>query len=178
MILLLLSLFFGFVNGATAPDKASRYSLPILRQEYLQASQDEKAAAYFYNKMADYNERHPVVIAYKGAAEAVMAKHSWSPYKKLKHIKSAADLFEEAVALDKTSTEIRFLRFIVEFYTPRYLNLSEHLQEDKRLIIEGLKRHPRSGLPSDLARTIKDFMLSKDHCTSAEKQVLRSIAVN
>ncbi|MBC5994599.1 hypothetical protein [Pontibacter cellulosilyticus] len=177
MITFLLCLLLGFFTTTPLADNTKTYSLTTLRQEYLAASKEEAAARRFFQKMADYDDRHPVKLAYKGGSEAVMAKYNWNPYAKLKHVKNAAALFEEAVAMDKTNPEIRFLRFTVEHYVPRYLNLSEHLQEDKRVIIEGLRTHPKSGVSTEVMRSIKDFMLTKDHCTPEEKEVLRSIAI-
>ena len=177
MITFLFCLLLGFFTIAPPADNTKAYTLATLRQEYLQASKDEVAARRFFKKMAEYDDKHPVKLAYKGGSEAVMAKYNWNPYTKLKHVKNAAVLFEEAVALDRTNPEIRFLRFTVEHYVPRYLNLSEHLQEDKQVIIEGLQKHPKSGVSTDMMRSIKDFMLTKDHCTEEEKEVLRNIVI-
>lgn len=173
-LFLLLGLFFNDVPA----DNTRNYTLSELRNAYLQASKDEEAARRFYKKMAAFNEKHPVKLAYKASSEAVMAKYNWNPYTKLKHVKTAAAIFEEAVALDRSNPEVRFLRFTVEHYIPRYLNLSEHLDEDKKLIIEGLRNHPKSGMSTEMAQTIKDFMLTKDHCSEAEKQQIKSIVIN
>ncbi|AKD05270.1 hypothetical protein POKO110462_14555 [Pontibacter korlensis] len=171
---LILLLFVGQV--ALAGNEAS-YSLPKLRTEYLQASKSKDAAERFNKKMGDYGERDPVVLAYKAASEAVMAKYVWNPYSKLKQIRTAAAIFEEAVKLDHDHPEIRFLRFTVEHYVPRYLNLSQHIEEDKRVMISSLKAHPDSGISTELARTMRDFLLTKDHCTEAEKKEIRNIKI-
>jgi len=154
------------------------YNLPVLRKTYLEASKEEDASKAFYKLMSAYKKQHPVVLAYKGASEATMAKHIWNPYLKLQHVKSALDQFEEAVALDNKNAEIRFLRFTVEHYIPRYLNLSEHLEEDKRIVIDALKQFPESGLSKDLAQTMHRFLLSKDHLTEEEKAELQQIEIN
>ncbi|TPE42861.1 hypothetical protein [Pontibacter mangrovi] len=161
---------------ALAGNKTS-YTLSELRTEYLQASLDKDAAELFNKKMAAYREKDPVVLAYKAVSEAVMAKYLWNPYSKLKQLRTAAAIFDEAVALDKDHPEIRFLRFTVEHYVPRYLNLSGHLAEDKQVMIDSLKQHPASGISTELARTIRDFLLKKDHCTEAEKEEIRTIRI-
>ncbi|GAB3204475.1 hypothetical protein ABID22_002565 [Pontibacter aydingkolensis] len=178
MITLSLFILLGLFIDNLPAENTRNYTLKELRNEYLQASKDEEAARRFHKKMAAFNEKQPVKLAYKASSEAVMAKYGWNPYNKLKHVKTAAAIFEEAVAMDRSHPEIRFLRFTVEHYIPRYLNLSEHIKEDKKLIIEGLKKHPKSGLSTEMAQTIKDFMLSKDHCTEAEKQEIKSIMIN
>ncbi|MDX5422534.1 MAG: hypothetical protein LPK14_09800 [Hymenobacteraceae bacterium] len=148
-----------------------------LREEYVEASRSEEAGKTFYKKMSAYKGKDPVVLAYKGASEAVMAKYVWNPYSKMKHLKAGAGFFEEAVALDAAHPEIRFLRFTVEHYVPRYLNMSQNVEEDKKVIISSLQSHPKSGLSAELARTMRDFLLQKDHCTEEEKKTLRSIRI-
>lgn len=173
---LLLVLFT--LTATITPINENKYKLPELRKNYLEASKDEKTSKEFYKLMNAYDEKHPTVLAYKGAAEATMAKHVWNPYTKLKHVQSALTWFEKAIALDDDNAEIRFLRFTVEHYVPRYLNLSAHLQEDKRVVIDALKDHPDSGLPKDLALTIHNFLLTKDHLTVKEKEEMKQVRIN
>lgn len=173
IVFILLSLWF---HAALAADE-TKYKLPELRVQYLAASKDEDAAKDFHAKMEKYNGDQPVVLGYKAASEAVMAKYVWNPYLKLKHLKTAMGLFDEAVALNNSHPEIRFLRFVVEYHVPRYLNMSENMEEDKAIIIESLQAHPKSGLNTPLARTIRDVMLEKDRCTEQEKKLLRSLKI-
>jgi uncharacterized protein YaaR (DUF327 family) len=154
------------------------YKLTELRQFYLEASKDEDVSKEFYKLMRSYNKQHPVVLAYKGASEATMGKYLWNPYSKLKHIQSALDQIGKAVELDKTNPEIRFIRFTIEHYIPRYLSLSEHIKEDKAIVINALKQYPNSGLPKELAYTMHKFLLSKDHLTAEEKAQLEKIKIN
>lgn len=175
MIKFVTLLLLSFSLSAVLADNTRSYKLPDLRKEYLEASKDENAGVRFHAKMSAYREDDPVVLAYKAASEAVMAKYVWNPYSKLKHLKTAASIFEDAVGMDEQHPEIRFLRFTVEYYVPRYLNLSEHLEEDKEVIITGLKQHPRSGLSTVMARTMRDFLLSEEHCSPAERRELLEI---
>jgi tetratricopeptide (TPR) repeat protein len=177
MIKLILFILVAFTSSSLPVDNTKLYTLPVLRQEFLTASKDEDAAKRFYEKMNAYSQEHPVKIAYKAVSGAVMAKYTWNAYSKLKYVNTALDTFERAVAMDVDNPEIRFLRFTLEFYIPRYLGLSSHLQEDKRIVIEGLKKYSESGMSVELARAIKDFMLTKDHCSESEKKELRNIRI-
>ncbi|MBB6612056.1 hypothetical protein H7F15_13480 [Pontibacter sp. Tf4] len=155
----------------------TNYKLPELRQEYLAASNDEDAAKDFYAKMEKYSGNHAVILGYKAASEAVMAKYVWNPYFKMKHLKTAAGLFEEAIARDREEPEIRFLRFVVESHIPDYLNMSDNLEEDKAIVIKNLVKHPESGINTELARMMRDFLVAKDRCTEQEKQVLQKLKI-
>lgn len=172
-ILLFILLFTAFTTAYA--QKEYTYKVEDLRPRYLEASESAAEATKFNKQMKRYEGNNPLIIAYKGASEAVMAKHVWNPYSKLKQLKSAASFFEQAIELNPKNAEIRFLRFTVEHYVPRYLKLSENIEADKKIILNSLKNHPSSGMPHDLARTIRDFMLSKDHSTEEEKKVLKSI---
>jgi tetratricopeptide (TPR) repeat protein len=157
--------------------KATNYKLSELRVEYLAASKDEDAAKEFYAKMEKYTGQEPVVLSYKAASEAVMAKYVWNPYFKMKHLNAAMDLFEEAVSLNRENPEIRFLRFIVEYHIPGYLNMSQHMAEDKAIVIEGLVEHPKSGINTALAQTMRNVLLEKERCTPEEKELLKSLKI-
>ncbi|GHA54473.1 hypothetical protein [Pontibacter akesuensis] len=170
-------LFLLFIVQIALADNPSSYKLTVLREEYRAASLDADVASRFNKKMMAYKGEDASVLAYKAASEAVMAKYVWNPYSKLKQVKSAAAIFEKAVEKDADNPEIRFLRFTVEYYVPRYLNLSPNIEKDKKIVIEALKEHPKSGMPTELARTILDFMISKEHTTPAEKKVLQRIDI-
>ncbi|MCJ8164929.1 hypothetical protein MKJ04_08735 [Pontibacter sp. E15-1] len=156
---------------------STRYNVSQLRLQYLQASKEEAVAKAFHTKMSAYTAGDPLVLAYKAVSEAVMAKYVWNPYSKLKQIRAALAIFDSAVEKDKVNPEIRFLRFTVEHYVPRYLNLSEHVEEDKKMVISSLQAYPNAQMSKPLARTIRDFLLTKDHCTEAEKEILRNISI-
>ncbi len=173
----ILVLLFALTTGSLLAKDSDNFKLDELRQKYLKASKDHVKAKEFHKQMSAYTGQEGLIKGYQAASEAVMAKYVWNPYGKLKHLKTSAALFEEAVSLDKKQPEIRFLRFTVEHYVPRYLNLSAHVEEDKKIILASLEAHPHSGLSEGLARTMRDFMLSKDHCTEAEKQMLRKVKI-
>lgn len=174
--LLILSALL-LISFTVLADNSKAYKLPDLRVQFLEASKDSKAGKEFHELMSDYEDNNPVVLAYKAISEAIMAKHVWNPYMKMKHLQKSSEIFEEAVKLDPVNPEIRFLRFTVEHYVPRYLNMSQNLKDDKNKIISGLEHHPQSGLSTEMARNIRDFMLTKDHCTEKEKQRLKSIPI-
>ncbi|SIT86050.1 hypothetical protein SAMN05444128_1652 [Pontibacter indicus] len=168
---------FLFISFSALADNTREYKLSKLRVQFLEASKDSKAGKEFHKLMSNYEDSNPVVLAYKAVSEAIMAKHVWNPYMKMKHLQKSSEIFEEAVQLDAANPEIRFLRFTVEHYVPRYLNLSKNLEDDKAKIIAGLERHPKSGLSNEMARDIRAFMLTKDHCTEQEKQRLKRISI-
>ncbi|MDX5347497.1 MAG: hypothetical protein LPJ89_01665 [Hymenobacteraceae bacterium] len=155
------------------------YDPAHLRNSYAKATKNEEAGISFHEHMRQYKENEPVVLGYKAASEAVMAKYCWSPYSKLKHLKTSSEIFNKAVKLAPANPEIRFLRYTVEYYIPRYLNMSSHVEEDKKVFLESVLRYPNSGVDRNAAVLMRSFLLSEkeNHCTESEKQKLQQVKI-
>lgn len=149
--------------------------LPNLRHLYAAAVQDEAAARRFHAALKTYNGAEPTVLAYRAVAEALQARYFWSPLAKLRAVRSADKLFTRAVALDPASVEVRFLRFTVESSVPRYLGYSQHLADDRVLVLRGARHYPDLGLDAPSLTLIRDFMLRYGDCSPAEARMLRAI---
>ncbi|QDA59103.1 hypothetical protein [Hymenobacter jejuensis] len=171
LLVIFLSLLFTLPAAVPA---SSPYHLPNLRRHYEQAAADKKAGEKFYQLMADYNERDAVVLAYKGAAEAIRARDA-SMFNKLTYVQDASRTFEQAVALNPTNAEVRFLRFSVETNLPSFLGLSQHVEEDKQVLLSALLNHPKSGLDAEAFRTVRGFLIERSHVSGAEAQQLARI---
>jgi hypothetical protein len=153
----------------------SQYRLPELRQLLVQAKSNEKAGDRFVEKMADYNQQDPVLLGYKAASQAIEAKYSGNPFRKLKRIRQSSKTFEQAVQLNSSLPELRFLRFTVESNTPRFLNLSQHVAEDKAFLINSLQQHPGSGLDEETFQIVRDFLLRSDRLSEQERNLVRNV---
>jgi|SRR5690606_8129588 len=167
-ILLFIFLAFGIGGGASEAYKVSE-----LRTYYQKASKCADTGERFHKMMARYEGNEPIIMGFKAVSEAVMAKHAWGPYNKLKHLRSSASLFKQAVERDPDNAELRFLRYTVEYYIPRYLNMSSHVEQDKKMVLNSIMKHPASGLDTETYKLMRDFMLSENHLNDAEKQQIR-----
>jgi hypothetical protein len=150
------------------------YSLKELRRLFFESEKSEKAGDLFYDRMEQYKGQDAVLIAYKGAAEAIQAKYAFNPIGKLNHLKSAHRYFSKAVQLNATNPEIRFIRYSVESNTPKMLDKSDHLAEDKSLLIDHIKRYPKSDLDAETYTIARNFLLADDDVTTSEKQILEA----
>ncbi|UOQ74748.1 hypothetical protein [Hymenobacter cellulosilyticus] len=155
--------------------ETSPYHLPSLRRHYEQAAADKTAGEKFYKLMADYNDKDAVVLGYKGAAEAIRARDA-SMFNKLTYVQAASRTFDQAVALDPHNAEVRFLRFSVESNLPGFLNLSQHVDEDRKLLVQTLLKHPKSGLDAEAFQTVRNFLVSRGHVSDEEAQQLNRVA--
>lgn len=169
----LLSLSLMLVPVAQDPDA---YKHSVLLSYYQKSAKDEALADDFHDLMEKYKGKDPLKLGYKAVSNAVMAKHTWSPYAKLKYLRTSGQIFEQAVALDKQDPEVRFLRYSIEFFVPRYLNMSGHLIEDKKIFLAAMLRHPKSGMHVESLKIMKEFLLKREeHLTEEERQQVANL---
>lgn len=149
------------------------YSSATLRRHYEQAATSKDAGETFYALLHDYHGQEALVLGYKAASEAIKARDA-SMLNKLTYVQQAARTFEQAVALDPASAEIRFLRFSVESNLPPFLGLSKHVAEDKAFLLDAALQYPRSGLDEEAFRTVRGFLMQRGHVAGeAAEQLAR-----
>ncbi|MDQ2772192.1 MAG: hypothetical protein M3Y54_17035 [Bacteroidota bacterium] len=152
----------------------SPFAPAILRHHFEQAATDKAAGEKFYKLLADYKDGDALVLAYKGAAEAIRARDA-SMFNKLTYVQDASRTFEQAVSADPRNPEIRFLRFTVESNLPGFLGLSKHVDEDKTLLLNAALAHPGSGLDAEAFRTVRDYLVERGHVSEDEAQRLSKV---
>jgi hypothetical protein len=161
----------------STPVYETNYKIADLRKQYELSTKDKDTGEKFYNQMMSYKDNNPVVLGYKAASFAVMAKYAWAPYSKLKFLRQSAATFNTAVAMDNGNPEIRFLRYTIENYIPRYLEMSAHVEEDKALVLQHLLNYPNCAFDAEGFKVIRGFMLKGDHCTEQQKKQLMQIKI-
>ncbi|WP_148041353.1 hypothetical protein [Rufibacter immobilis] len=172
LLAFLLSLCFLLVPLG---QKTDPYAHSALLNYYQTAAKDEKVAEEFHGLMEKYRGKDPLKLGYKAVSNAIMAKHVWSPYTKLKFLRTSSEVFEQAVALDTQDPEVRFLRFTIENSIPRYLNMSGHLAEDKKVFMAAILRYPRSNMPVESIKIMRDYLLRKDLVTGEERHRVENL---
>ena len=182
---LLLPAVLAFPPGMAKPSSPSFHSSvstmspfepATLRRHYHAAAADKNAGEKFYQLLADYQDRDALVLGYKAAAEAIRARDA-SMFNKLTYVQQAARTFEQAVALDPANPEIRFLRFSVESNLPPFLGLSNHVDEDKTLLLQSALAHPQSGLDTEAFRTVRSFLVDRGHVSDEEAKKLNKVVI-
>lgn len=172
IILLALGLLFtGFIFQ-------SEYSYKVhdLRQLYEKSAKDKATCEQLVKHLNNYKEQDPVVRGFRAGAHGMMAKYAWSPYYKIKYLRTSATLFEEIISKHPQVAEVRFLRYSLEYFIPRYLNLSTHLDEDKKIFLDSLVRYPKSGIDGEAYGIMRTFLLRHpDQLTEQEKKQLKNL---
>jgi hypothetical protein len=133
-----------------------------VRNIYKEAIENSEKADQLVAKTQS-QKSNALMHAYYGTGVALQAKHSWSPSTKLSKAKAAAIALNAAVNASPTDLEIRFLRFSFEANIPSFLDMSEHLDADKKWILANKNAaHP-------MWPTIQKFLKNCDQLTAAEK---------
>ena len=153
---------------------SSPYHPANLRHHYELAAADKAAGEKFYQLLVDYKDHDALVLAYKGASEAIRARDA-SMFNKLTYVQDAAKTFEQAVSIDPRNPEVRFLRFSVESNLPAFLGLSKHVDEDKEMLLNAALSHPKSGLDAEAFRTVRDFLVERGHVSEGDAQKLNKV---
>lgn len=163
-----------FPTFSIHPVSSSPYHPANLRRHYELAAADKSAGEKFYQLLAEYKDRDGLVLAYKGASEAIRARDA-SMFNKLTYVQDAAKTFEQAVSIDPQNPEIRFLRFSVESNLPAFLGLSKHVDEDKELLLNAALKYPGTGLDAEAFRTVRGFLVGRGHVSEEEAQRLNKV---
>jgi len=124
----------------------SAQDLDALRLLYRDATQSEEQARAFAAPLADVSKSDtPVLVAYKGAALALLARYEKLAARGPK-VKEAVPWIEHAVAEDPGNAEIRLIRLSVQEHLPKFLKYNSDIEEDRQFIQEALPAVKDPGL--------------------------------
>jgi hypothetical protein len=139
-----------------------------LRKLYPNAASSEANAKAFDAKVADVTEKSdPVLAAYKGAAQTLLAKFSNNLPDKISYMKAGAHLIDGAAVAEKSNIEIRMIRLSVQESVPLIVNYRKNKKEDKAFI---LAHYQQSG---PVREYIANFIQRSESFTAAEKQAVK-----
>lgn len=119
------------------------------------AEQSSAEAKIFLKEMnKNYSTtKKPIYLALTGVGNFFQAKHSYNPINKISFFNTGKKMLDDAISLDKSNIEIRFLRYISQKKIPKILGYYQNLEEDEvflrrhyaksddRLLVEEIKRH-------------------------------------
>ena len=77
-------------------------------------------------------------------------------------------MIDDAIEMDQTNLEIRFLRFSLEYYVPSIFRISKNMDEDKEVIIANLRNLDGFYFEDDMVQYILNFLDESDLCNSEE----------
>lgn len=103
------------------------------------------------------DNKKAIIEGYRGMSHLLLAKHGYNPYTQLKEFYKGRELLEKAIKTDSENVELRFLRLSVQVNAPFFLNYSNKIEDDKKMI-----RKKYSTLKDiDLKLRIKNFFIKR-----------------
>jgi len=131
--------------------------LNALRLLYKEATKSEAQAQAFYEPLEHVTKNDkPVLVAYKGAGLALLAR-----YEKLTErgpkVKEAVQWIEQAVADDPDNAEIRLIRLSVQEHLPKFLKYNQQIEDDRQFIQQALPSLADDGLKAMISGYFEEF---------------------
>lgn len=87
------------------------------------------------SKVALQNTKQPIYASFLAVGHFFMAKHVFSPFKKISHFNAGKKLMNIAVLKDPKNVEIRLMRLSTQEKAPKILGYTKNISEDKKVII-------------------------------------------
>lgn len=105
------------------------------------AENSEKFALEYLSKaQKDYEKtQKPIYQSFVAVGHFFMAKHAFSPMKKLSYFKKGRKMLDEAITREPQNLEMRFLRLISQEKTPKMLGYNKEITVDKNFILKEYK---------------------------------------
>src|SRR5690554_439344 len=106
--------------------------LNSIREAYKIAAQDKTKTEDFYQSLANISKTDkPELVAYKGAAMALVAKHAKTIKEKKEGFVEGVTLVEFSIQENPNNIELRFIRLGIQENTPKILKYKDNIEADK-----------------------------------------------
>ena len=127
-ILVLIATFFITIQSL---------DLNTIRDAYKNAAQDQTKTEAFNASLAKVTKNDKLeLVAYKGAAIALVAKHAKTLKAKKEGFIEGVTLVEYAITKSPNNIEARFIRLGIQENTPKLLKYKGNIDEDKHFILK------------------------------------------
>ena len=128
-----------------------------IRNSYHAATKSESQAKSFYELVKNTTQSDkPEMVAYKGAAKALLARYEPLAKRKQK-LKEGIDWVESAVEKSPKNVEIRLIRLSIQENIPKFLKYNENIDEDRKFIKDALPSIKDAGLVEMINGYLKEF---------------------
>jgi hypothetical protein len=165
IIIIQFLLIFSFNTRAST-------DINTIRTKYYSAIENENECEKLFKELELVQNNSGLLKAYYAATTALMAKHSWSPATKISYVNKSQELFSEAILKSPKIIEIRYLRLQVENNTPAILNLSKHLESDKKYLKENFETFVKE-IGKIEGKKVLDFFQHYKLCSIDEYQNMK-----
>lgn len=118
---------------------AQSIDLNTVRTEFSSAVKSEEICLKNYDWLSDHADT-PIEKGYEAVYRMIIAKHTSNPFKKMNNFKSGKKQLETVIKDNPSNTELRFIRFVIQAYIPKYLGYNEQMDTDKVYLVQNLSK--------------------------------------
>ncbi|QOJ27432.1 MAG: hypothetical protein HRU80_00560 [Ignavibacteriales bacterium] len=177
-VLLTLALLRAEASGYPAFSYPPDHILSFVRHSFYNSIENSDSADmlmdYFVKGSgSSIRNRYPVLKAFSGATETLLAKHSFNPYVKLKYLQTGLAKIGEALETEPDNIEIRFLRYTILYHLPSILGYGEERMADAEVILRLLRNGKTEHISEKLVQGIYEFMLKSSDVSQRQKTEIR-----
>lgn len=123
-------------------------NLPEFRTLLQKAETSENSTKILIQKSEDAysTTKSPIYSAFLATGQFLMAKHAFSPLKKMSYFNEGRKNLDGAIQKDPKNTEIRLMRLITQEKAPKMLGYTKNIKEDRRIIMNEYRNIEDAGL--------------------------------
>lgn len=154
---------------------ASGQTILEVRSSFHQAVMEPETSRDFHELMESPQENSATIVAYQAVSEALLAQVVWNPFSKLSQVMKYDKLMEKAVLEDEENIEIRFLRLAIEVNLPSFLGMSEHIKEDRDMIVNNMSKVSTMKVEKGYGQYIFYFLNETGLCTEEEISLMEEM---
>lgn len=119
-------------------------------------SSETVAKSLLEKSKAEYDKtKLPIYEALAAVGHFFMAKHGGNPISKYSHFNKGKKLLSEAIKKEPKNLEIRFMRYICQEKTPKFLGYNKDLEADKKFVLTEYKNCTDEDLVSFIKKYFK-----------------------
>ncbi len=144
------------------------------RSSFHQAVLNPESSRDFHKTMESSLHNSATLMAYQAVSEALIAQVVWNPFSKLSQVMKYDKIMQDAVMQDDENIEIRFLRLAIEVNLPAFLGMSEHVKEDRDMIVQNMSKVGSMSLEKSYGQYIFYFLNDEGLCTEEEISLMES----
>ncbi len=120
---------------------AASVDMQHIRDLFARSNVDEAANEKLIDLTENYSMlSNPVLYAYHAGGIMARANHTIWPTSKLDYFNEGKELLERVVKRFPDNVEIRFVRFNVQQGAPGFLDYSDDMTADKKIILAGMDK--------------------------------------
>ena len=118
---------------------------------------------------------NPLVMAYVGVSETMLAENAFWPREKWNYFNSGKEKIEKAIDQNQDNPELRYLRLLVQLNAPSFLSYDESIETDLEFYISNILN---SGLNITWIKKFCDNLLNGKRLSDLQKGLLNAFLLD